>query len=309
MENGIQGTYGEGDTVIVKMSDATKTYRIKIECDIQAGSYDMYVDGVLARHLYFTTNTTDNKTANDTLHTGAYFGLYGGLNGRTQFSNIVISTKQAPEQGEGGEGGETPDNPNPDHPENPENPEQPEVNEVKYQIVGGEWEVTKDSNGNNVYTSTADNALLNFDGITLENNAVVEFDMTLLASGSSMVGMVFGLDSVTDTSGFCIGRASTDKPGCTWITDGTLNGYGSGDSTTFEMPFEANKTYHVKIVCDIQAGAYDMYIDGEFARHVYFKTSNKAGKESLHTGSYFGLYGGKSGGRTQFSINKIYVIT
>ena len=92
IQNGVQGTYGEGDDTLIKMTELNVVYHIKIECDIENGVYNMYINGEFARKLYFTEDTTDTKTANDVLHTGAYFGLYGGAIGRTQFSNITISS-------------------------------------------------------------------------------------------------------------------------------------------------------------------------------------------------------------------------
>jgi hypothetical protein len=280
IENGVQGTTGGGGTTKIKLTDMNVVYKVKIVCDIEAGTYDMYIGGEFARNLYFNPNTGNNKTADDVLYTGLYFGLYGGENGRTRFSNIVVTY---------------------DDPTKDDDPTEGDENTVNYEIIGGAWDVTKDANGNSVYTSTADDAFLGFNDTTLENNAVIEFDMTLLANGSSMVGMVFGMDSATDISGFCIGRANTSKAGCAWITEGALNGFGSGDTNYVTISYEEGKTYHIRIECDIASGVYEMYVDGVYARRLYFKTSTSAGKESLHTGSYFGLYGGKSGGRTQFS--------
>ena len=181
------------------------------------------------------------------------------------------------------------------------------LRDTSYNVVNGSWSITKDDEENKVYTSTGDDAMLVFTEITLENNAVVEFDMTLLANGSSIVGAVFGLDSITSNDGFCIGRANTSKPGSAWIINGTPGGFASGDDTFVNISYEQGKTYKIKVECNISAGTYDMYIDGVFARHLYFKTSSTAGKENLYTGAYFGLYGGKSGGRTQFSNIKIGV--
>ena len=279
IQNGVQGTTGGGGTTQIKLTEMNVVYKVKIVCDIEAGTYDMYIGGEFARNLYFKANTENNKTADDVLYTGLYFGLYGGENGRTKFSNIVVTYDEPTDDGEGN-GGE---------------------NTVKYEILGGAWEVTKDESGNNVYTSTADDAFLGFADVTLENDAVIEFDMTLLANGSSMVGMVFGMDSATDNSGFCIGRANTSKAGSAWITNGALNGFASGDTNYVTISYEEGKTYHIRIECDIANGVYEMYVDGVYARRLYFKTSTSAGKESLHTGAYFGLYGGKAGGRTQFS--------
>ena len=124
--------------------------------------------------------------------------------------------------------------------------------------------------------------------------------MKLLASGSSVVGLVFGMDSPTDNSGFCIGRTGSNA-GCTWFTNGAPNGYGKGTASPEYTVFAEDKTYHIRVECDIANGVYEIYVDGVYVRQLYFETSSTSGKESLHTGAYFGLYGGKSGGRTQFS--------
>ena len=282
IENGIQGTTGGGGTTHIKLAEIDTLYEVKIVCDIEAGTYDVYINGEFARNLYFKVDTTNNKTADDVLHTGLYFGLYGGLNGRTQFSDIVITYDEPTvDEGDG---------------EDNEGAEE----SVKYEIIGGSWDITKDENGKNVYTSTSNGALLGFSELTLVNNAVVEFDMKLLASGSSVVGLVFGMDSPTDNSGFCIGRTGSNA-GCTWFTNGAPNGYGKGTASPEYTVFAEDKTYHIRVECDIANGVYEIYVDGVYVRQLYFETSSTSGKESLHTGAYFGLYGGKSGGRTQFS--------
>jgi hypothetical protein len=279
IQGGVQGTTGGGATTYIKMTEMNVVYHIKIEYDLTAGTYDMYINGEFARNLYFKVNTGNAKTADDVLHTGPYFGLYGGENGRTQFSNIVIIPKE-PVVDDGGDEGDQ--------------------NPVTYEILGGAWDITQDENGNNVYTSTSDGALLGFSELTLANNAVLEFDMKQISSGSSVIGMVFGMDSATDNSGFCIGRTGSNA-GCTWLTNGAPNGYGLGTANPSYTVFSEDKTYHIRVECDIASGIYKIYVDGVYVRQLYFETSSKAGKESLHTGAYFGLYGGKSGGRAQFS--------
>ncbi len=167
-------------------------------------------------------------------------------------------------------------------------------------VIGGGWSITENPEGNKVYTSTADGAWLNFTEIVLENNAVIEFDLTILDNSSSVIGIVFGLDSPDDDAGFCVGRVSNGKPGDTWMLDGAPNGYGNGDTTYVQMP-DVNTKYHVKIECDIEAASYDLYVNGTFARHLYFAVdATNPEKDTLHTGKYFGLYGGKSGGRSVF---------
>ncbi len=276
MQNGVQGTLGGGETTYIKMPDLNVVYHIRIECDIEAGVYNMYINGEFARKLYFVENTTDKKTANDSLFKGQYFGLYGGENGRTRFENITISVA------------------NPDVPEIPE--------EASYNVLAGAWEVTEDENGVKSYTSTEDKSYLVFKNILLENNTVIEFDLKILQSSSYTAGVLFGLASDTSTEGLCVGRVNNGKPGSAWIQNGVQGTYGEGDDTFVTMT-ELNKVYKIKIVCDIAKGTYDLYVDGVFARHLYFVadlSDSKTANDSLHTGAYFGLYGGATG-RTQFS--------
>ena len=69
----------DGEALMAMSASEDKTYRIKVECDMENETYKFYVDGVLGRTIKF-----------DLGFKGGYIGFTNGASGTTTVSNILI---------------------------------------------------------------------------------------------------------------------------------------------------------------------------------------------------------------------------
>jgi len=186
-------------------------------------------------------------------------------------------------------------------------------NDSYTQVLANSWTVTKNTDGSSIFTSTVNKAWLNFNNILLHSKAVVEFDFKVTVAPTDYIqGVLFGMTSKTDNTGYCVGRAgNTKRIGGSVMGNGGFGAWGSTATTqnwTLDSTGENATIYHYTLEFDLTATQAVVIVTVSDGTSSYARTFTFAsqGTYDFRTGRYLGLYGGSAGGRVEISNVSVY---
>ncbi len=244
----------------VKLSNysVNNTYKVKLCWDSANGGIYMYVNGELK-----VSYTDTNKL------TGTICGFRAGAKGNT-FENVTFSS---------------------------------EISKPTISVNSGSAKLI-DIDGTPAIQTTANKSTIMLTAKTITSTSVIEFDYKVVGYQGSMCGGIIlasNNPNVIYTNStdyyYLIGKMKSGKIGgmyvnggkYAWTTAGTIDG-----EALMAMSASEDKTYRIKVECDMENETYKFYVDGVLGRTIKFDLGFKGG--------YIGFTNGASGTTTVSNI-------